>query len=262
MRTLIRLRSRTLTVDQATSAIFVSILNPHEATFLIKKDAKDVTRVGSAIPRTGNKLLSEEEHSAAAADVFFAVTSLTINLVLPFLLQLSQSKHHEKDVLKDIKFYRKHKDSVISEKEYRLLQVWTASTILFVSINYCLAMAENHKPATILIATAGVSWALTVWAPFALVGGQVASRLTYPSRHSGDGESDIGAVTGLHNVVITAPQIIAAIFCYVLLQMLQLWEVHQPFRWILLLASFLSLLAAILLRNLLTDVRGESCAST
>ena len=70
----------------------------------------------------------------------------------------------------------------------------------------------------------GVAWALTVWAPFALISAEISKRdSARRARNAGRGNDDIdvladdhstdqaGVILGLHNVAIASPQIIATL---------------------------------------------------
>lgn len=58
---------------------------------------------------------------------------------------------------------------------------------------------------TILIASAGISWALTVWVPFAIIGEELRNEKTT------DAEDRTGEIMSIHNMAISAPQIVAAL---------------------------------------------------
>ena len=82
--------------------------------------------------------------------------------------------------------------------------------------------ATSQAVATFIIAATGISWALTLWAPFAIIGHELASPDTLQDTmeesqdevaSSESSEVQAGAVMGLHNVAISAPQIIAALAC-------------------------------------------------
>ena len=83
-------------------------------------------------------------------------------------------------------------------------------------------VATSQAAATFIIASAGLSWALTLWAPFAIIGDELASRQVVLLDAVDDVDDDqvstsmevqAGAIMGLHNVAISAPQILAALAC-------------------------------------------------
>lgn len=67
--------------------------------------------------------------------------------------------------------------------------------------------------ATVLVGIIGLSWALTLWAPFALISAEISKR-DAAARKLGAGaakEDKAGIVLGLHNVAVSAPQILATL---------------------------------------------------
>lgn len=77
---------------------------------------------------------------------------------------------------------------------------------------------------TVLVGVIGLSWALTLWAPFALISAEISKRdAARRARNAGRGnvddydgqakesEDQAGVILGLHNVAIAAPQIIATL---------------------------------------------------
>jgi solute carrier family 45 protein 1/2/4 len=99
--------------------------------------------------------------------------------------------------------------------------------------------------ATVMAAIVGIPWALSLWAPFALISTEIAQReeLTRRrhrpvgqhqnasegseidgSKQDGDGEDvadQAGIILGLHNVAVSTPQILATLVSSVVFKMLQ-----------------------------------------
>lgn len=67
--------------------------------------------------------------------------------------------------------------------------------------------------ATVLVGVIGLSWALTLWAPFALISAEISKRDTAARKQGASAakEDQAGIILGLHNVAIAAPQIIATL---------------------------------------------------
>jgi len=99
--------------------------------------------------------------------------------------------------------------------------------------------------ATVMAAIVGIPWALSLWAPFALISAEIAQREELSRRRhrrvgqhqsafegseidrpkqDGDGEESAdqaGIVLGLHNVAVSTPQILATLVSSVVFKMLQ-----------------------------------------
>lgn len=93
-----------------------------------------------------------------------------------------------------------------------LRRAWMLSQFL---IAFCMLMTffiNNTTAATILTAIIGLPWALSLWAPFALISAEI-SRRDAEARRSGvhEREDQAGVILGLHNVAISAPQILATL---------------------------------------------------
>jgi solute carrier family 45 protein 1/2/4 len=91
---------------------------------------------------------------------------------------------------------------------------------------------------TILVAAIGVPWALTCWAPFALISSEISKRdairrgllrpgtreaalIAAETDEADEGEDQAGVVLGIHNVAIAAPQVIATLVSSVIFRILQ-----------------------------------------
>jgi solute carrier family 45 protein 1/2/4 len=79
--------------------------------------------------------------------------------------------------------------------------------------------------ATVLVALIGIPWSVTMWAPFALIAddiskreairrGQIPARTREAellARGEGPDEDQAGVVLGIHNVAISAPQVLSTL---------------------------------------------------
>jgi solute carrier family 45, member 1/2/4 len=89
-----------------------------------------------------------------------------------------------------------------------------------------------------MTALVGVSWSLSLWAPFALISGEIAKREelrrkkrreSVANAQGGDEaydkaveeEDQAGIILGLHNVAISAPQVLSTLVSSVIFHVLQ-----------------------------------------
>jgi solute carrier family 45 protein 1/2/4 len=84
-----------------------------------------------------------------------------------------------------------------------IVWAWFASHVLFATSMLATVIIDSWIGGTILVATLGVSWAMTTWAPYSIIGSEV-------SLHAG-GEALGGTIMSLHNVAISTPQVLAAV---------------------------------------------------
>ncbi|KAL9000004.1 MAG: hypothetical protein Q9169_001249 [Polycauliona sp. 2 TL-2023] len=92
-----------------------------------------------------------------------------------------------------------------------LRRAWILSHLLFA---LCMALTffiTTPFAATVLAGVVGVSWALSLWAPFALISAEISKRDAQARETGGVNDDQAGVVLGLHNVAISAPQILATL---------------------------------------------------
>lgn len=78
--------------------------------------------------------------------------------------------------------------------------------------------------ATILVGFVGLAWALSLWAPFALISAEISKRDTAARKNGKRGEEEndqAGVILGLHNVAIASPQVIATLVSSVIFKLAQ-----------------------------------------
>lgn len=107
-----------------------------------------------------------------------------------------------------------------------LRRAWLLSHLLFAACMFLTFVVRSVLLATILVGIIGIPWAITMWAPFALISAEISKRdairrgLTRPPRTregellvSGEDEEEdqAGVVLGIHNVAISAPQVLATL---------------------------------------------------
>ena len=124
---------------------------------------------------------------------------------------------------------------------------------------FATMMVSSQAAATFLVASVGLSWALTHWAPFAIIGkelgSELAARQSYSTSTHGSSDDEMsnigvevqaGAVLGLHNVAISAPQIIASLACSVIFALAESLGTQDGTGWVLRAGGCAALCAAYL----------------
>nr|AAG38546.1 putative sucrose carrier Sca1 [Pneumocystis carinii] len=93
-------------------------------------------------------------------------------------------------------------------KFYNILQniniqfLWTFGHFIFTLCMLSTILVKSITQATIIIALCGLSWAITLWAPFSLIAIQLSSN---NQLHRS------GTILGVHNIFITVPQVLSII---------------------------------------------------
>ena len=107
-----------------------------------------------------------------------------------------------------------------------LRRAWFLSHLMFATCMLLTFLVRGTLLATLLIGLVGIPWAITCWAPFALIASEISKRdairrglIRAPPTQDGQllasGEDDsadqAGVVLGIHNVAVSAPQVIATL---------------------------------------------------
>ena len=163
------------------------------------------------------------------ASFLFAVVAFIFNMLLPCILgRLGNSKSQALS---------------LKTTSHSVVKAWTYSHGFFALFMFATFFASSQVMATTIVAFAGLSWALTLFAPFAIVSTELAAQqaLQREVAAASDAvafpETDhchrTGAIMGLHNVAISAPQILAALVCSAIYAFTKALDVHDATGWVL-----------------------------
>ena len=179
------------------------------------------------------------------ASFLFSIVAFATNLLLPLLLRIST------------------KAGLSGKKppaKFGTSQAWTCAHFFFALAMFATMMVTSQAAATFVVASVGLSWALTHWAPFAIIGnelgGELAARQAFSTSALGSPSVDemssvsmevqAGAVLGLHNVAISAPQIIASLACSIIFALAKALGSQDGTGWVLRAGGCAALYAAYL----------------
>lgn len=118
-----------------------------------------------------------------------------------------------------------------------LRRAWLMSHLMFAFLMWLTLFVQSTTFATFLIALVGIPWALANWAPFALIAAEISKRdairrgLRAPpptaegrllaSSRADEPAEQAGIVLGIHNVAVSAPQVISTLASSIIFMMLQ-----------------------------------------
>ena len=127
-----------------------------------------------------------------------------------------------------------------------LRRAWMISHVLFALCMASTFFIRTPIQATVLTAFIGVPWALTLWAPFALISAEISKRDADARKRSisdrgrnvgsdqdvivGKQEDQAGVILGLHNVAVAAPQIVATLVSSAIFKLAQKPR-GEPYDW-------------------------------
>lgn len=114
---------------------------------------------------------------------------------------------------------------------------WMLAQLLFGACMFSTFFISSANAAIVMVAMVGISWSFTLWAPFALISAELATReqerrlrqrqkLLTGNADSfyGDGDTEVlgtGLVLGAHNCAVSAPQVLSTLMCSAIFKLLQ-----------------------------------------
>ncbi|KAH7139078.1 putative sucrose transport protein [Dendryphion nanum] len=181
------------------------------------------------------------------ASLLSAITALATTILVPYIASAnSVLSVSERAMLTGFK-------SRTQSGTWRQTHIlWALSLFLYALCTMCTTFVSTNG-AILFITLTGISWGVTQWAPFALIGEEIAM-------HQGERESTIekggrqwmtnqsGAILGVHNAAISIPQILAALGSSFIFRLSNgnRYEDDNGISWILRASGVATLFAAFL----------------
>ena len=211
-------------------------------------------------PEELDRLYQEATRVGTFALLIFACTSLATNIFLPFFIAptydsqpIGSGDGPGAAQVKDYEEYQKSWLDYLVIPGFTLRRAWMLSQILFFASMTCTVFVRTVEVATILIGLVGITWALTLWAPWAIISAEIsrrdaglrekkqrqlslssdaaASPGSSNSYSDASPDSDLqeleeeadqaGVILGIHNMAIAAPQIIATVASSIIFRFFQ-----------------------------------------
>ncbi|KAG9234451.1 hypothetical protein BJ875DRAFT_423925 [Amylocarpus encephaloides] len=176
-----------------------------------------------------DKLYEKATRVGTFALLIYAITSLATNVLLPFFIAPSYDTQSSSTSKRPQKIYTTRFSRFLEHLVIpwlTLRRAWLLSHCIFAACMFCTLIVRSIAAATTLIGIVGISWALTLWAPFAIISAEVSKRdalrrSQQNDRSSGTVEDQAGVILGIHNMSIAAPQILATIGSSIIFKFLQ-----------------------------------------
>ncbi|EME84705.1 uncharacterized protein MYCFIDRAFT_57326 [Pseudocercospora fijiensis CIRAD86] len=178
------------------------------------------------------------------ASMCFAVIGLAASLVLPMTLSWRlnvQKKAHS------------NPQGIVDQESNLLHQclTWSLGWIAFLLL--AAPMMGSQLSGTVLVALCGVSWAVSQWVPFAIIGQDV--KIDRPAAEQDEdkteGLSKAGTTVGVYGIAVSLPQILAGLTNSVVYGVAESMGSSAPTSWILALGGCAALGAVGLAKRLL-----------
>jgi solute carrier family 45 protein 1/2/4 len=185
------------------------------------------------------RVIEDAVRLGSLASLAFAMFALLTNILIPRFIA---NDHHTGAVLED---------RPRSKPQISMSKAWSISHLLFALCMFSTFFIHSQIAATVLAALVGISWAFTLWVPFAIIGREVAAR---QEKHSKilEGEFEpaqqdqAGAIMGLHNVAISVPQMLAGLVCGCIFWVASRSGSQDGIGWALRFGGMGTLIAAVL----------------
>lgn len=145
---------------------------------------------------------------ATTSSLLFALVALGMNVVLPHIKSCFEDRAPS------------GKDNVWSRVEYfcQIHILWALGHLLYAFLALSTFAISSSTGGTVAVTLAGLSWGVTQWAPFALLGEEIASQQAERESLAELGgkrwaTNQSGAMLGVHSAAVSIPQIMAAMAC-------------------------------------------------
>ncbi|AEO57831.1 hypothetical protein MYCTH_2304508 [Thermothelomyces thermophilus ATCC 42464] len=217
-------------------------------------------------PEELDKLYEEATRQGTFALLIFAIMGLATNVFLPFFIaptyeiQRNVTAVAPGEAPRAIKGYDEKKSwlEYLIIPGFTLRRAWMLAQLLFTASMLCTVFVRSVSAATFLIGLVGITWALTLWAPWAIISAEIsrrdeirraqyAQRNLWPDGRAGvasldgyssdedrersltnadedqdqDDADQAGVILGIHNMAIAAPQIIATVSSSIIFRFFQ-----------------------------------------
>ncbi|KAI2637318.1 hypothetical protein GGS21DRAFT_511066 [Xylaria nigripes] len=195
-------------------------------------------------PAELDELYERATRMGTHALLIFAITSLITNVVLPFFIDPTYDSHPAAG-RPLIQGHRKDDEGARSWLSglvipgFTLRRAWMLSHLLFAGSMFSALFVRSIEAATLLISIIGITWALTLWAPWAIISAEISRRqaiyqakktqLTHITQDAASDQTSsdepepdqAGVILGIHNMAIASPQMIATLGSSIIFRLFQ-----------------------------------------
>ncbi|KAF4505322.1 hypothetical protein G6O67_007282 [Ophiocordyceps sinensis] len=191
-------------------------------------------------PKELDALYEQATRIGAFALLVNAVVSLSTNVLLPFFI--APTFDGRPVGAKGRQEAERSFFGTLRIPGFSLKRAWLGSLVLFAGAMFCTPFVRSVEAATVLIGVAGITWAMALWAPWAIISAEISRRdaldrarkleasmslhdsaalgesswgpVSASGSHERGGPEDAdqaGVILGIHNMAIALPQIVATV---------------------------------------------------
>lgn len=165
-------------------------------------------------PNDDSDAVGQATRAGSFAFLVYSIVSLGASFLLPLIVAPSYNQDPSKATRPTFKFTYKGVTYSITPSKYlkisflTLPRAWTASHVIFFISMLCTIFVWNVLGASIVIGICGISWSLTMWAPFSLLGEYISE--SEAKQQTQDREYDEENPLGVHRVAMSSRVSLAA----------------------------------------------------
>ncbi|KAI1213096.1 MFS general substrate transporter [Annulohypoxylon truncatum] len=202
-------------------------------------------------PEELDELYERATRVGTFALLIFSITSLATNVLLPFFIDPTYDNSPAvSNTHGDLSDGKSFLDRLVIPG-FTLRRAWLLSELLFAGAMFCAVLVRSVEAATFLIGLIGITWALALWAPWAIISAEISRcDILYKARKqqlrslahdrdldsagSADGHEEdsrlkvdedapdqAGVILGIHNMAIASPQFIATLGSSIIFRIFQ-----------------------------------------
>lgn len=191
-------------------------------------------------PEELDELYEQATRIGSFALLVNSIVSLLTNVLLPFFIAPTYDNQAALSQPAPAYHGRRNQKRTMLDRlhipGFTLNRAWFGSLVLFSGAMLCTPVVRSVEAATALIGIAGVTWAMTLWAPYAIISAEISRRdvvlraqkqqardaaeltplerlpsgeVTTAATGDDEEQDEAGVVMGIHNMAIAAPQILA-----------------------------------------------------
>lgn len=164
------------------------------------------------------KLLVEQgTRKGATALLVHSISSLIFTFVAPFFVAESPT-----DIASMIRVVPRTHPSGLLSKSLSVKKMWSAAHLIFVLCMASTFVIKSSGAAILMFAFLGIPWGCALWAPFVLIAEEISSIKEKKIMYERDSarvkpdminyEYESGIILGIHNVFVSAPQVVSSLF--------------------------------------------------
>ncbi|KAI1171100.1 hypothetical protein F4777DRAFT_594151 [Nemania sp. FL0916] len=218
------------------SASYVSDLCAHAHVFVVDTESRDI------VPDI------QQSRFGTFVNLLIAATTLITCILLPYIAKLFNKNA-------TVAYSKGWHDALaVTTDPFELpALVWALSLALAAFLSFATLLTSDALVASVIMMLMGIPWAVANWAPFTLLGIATLDTGTDTQQDNrargasfGNKNSNNGTLMGLNTMAVSAPQIIAAGICSIIIPLSQLWKSTDSLGWVL-RAGGIAYLAATML---------------